>query len=437
MMAAPSAAATATAISSGPSSITPPSTLKQRIRLIHPSTLEKHNTESSLWVVLNGRVYDVTDFAPDHPGGDDLILQYAGKDMGNIMEDPSEHSHSDSAFELLEEYFIGKLASTAEEKQASGESHGNPAYILPANEGIIIDADYQPDDTDVSGDFKKHQFLDLNKPLIMQVWNAKFSKEFYMRQVHSPRHLKEPARLFGPWYLEMFTRTSWYVVPLIWLPIAAALFIRSAYQFSQWGADQITGSFGSAPAAAATAFVNMTKTSNTDYQDLFARSAQAGQSIASIKVASLALTLPCFVFGVFVWTILEYTMHRFLFHIDDWLPDRPFFLMLHFLLHGIHHYVPMDRLRLVMPPILFFALSYPFTQLAHAIFPAAVANGVISGAFFMYVGYDCTHYALHHQRLPEYVRKLKAKHLGHHYSNPDKFFGVTSRFWDWVFETDK
>ncbi|PWN36525.1 putative SCS7-required for hydroxylation of ceramide [Meira miltonrushii] len=413
-MAAPSAAATATAISSGPSSITPPSTLTQRIRLIHPSTLEKHNTESSLWVVMKGRVYDVTDFAPDHPGGDDLILQYAGKDMGNIMEDPSEHSHSDSAFELLEEYFIGKLASTAEEKQASGESHGNPAYILPANDGIIIDADYQPDDTDVSGDFKKHQFLDLNRPLIMQVWNAKFSKEFYMRQVHSPRHLKEPARLFGPWYLEMFTRTSWYVVPLIWLPIATALFIRTA-----------------------TAFVNMTKTSNVDYQDLLARSAQAGQSIASIKVASLALTLPCFVFGIFVWTILEYTMHRFLFHIDDWLPDRPFFLMLHFLLHGIHHYVPMDRLRLVMPPILFFALSYPFTQLAHAIFPAAVANGVISGAFVMYVGYDCIHYALHHQRLPEYVRKLKAKHLGHHYSNPDKFFGVTSRFWDWVFETDK
>jgi 4-hydroxysphinganine ceramide fatty acyl 2-hydroxylase len=34
-----------------------------------------------------------------------------------------------------------------------------------------------------------------------------------------------------------------------------------------------------------------------------------------------------------------------------------------------------------MPPILFSALSYPFTRLAYLLFPVAVANGVISGAF--------------------------------------------------------
>ena len=34
-----------------------------------------------------------------------------------------------------------------------------------------------------------------------------------------------------------------------------------------------------------------------------------------------------------------------------------------------------------MPPVLFFVLSYPLTQLAHVIFPAAIANGIISGAF--------------------------------------------------------
>ncbi|KAE8241389.1 hypothetical protein A4X03_0g8158 [Tilletia caries] len=36
---------------------------------------------------------------------------------------------------------------------------------------------------------------------------ATFSKDFYLAQVHSPRHFKDPARLFGQWYLEMFTRT--------------------------------------------------------------------------------------------------------------------------------------------------------------------------------------------------------------------------------------
>jgi hypothetical protein len=38
-----------------------------------------------------------------------------------------------------------------------------------------------------------------------------------------------------------------------------------------------------------------------------------------------------------IWTILEYVFHRFLFHIDEVLPDQPLFLTLHFLMHGIHH----------------------------------------------------------------------------------------------------
>lgn len=34
-----------------------------------------------------------------------------------------------------------------------------------------------------------------------------------------------------------------------------------------------------------------------------------------------------------------------------------------------------------MPPILFAALSFPFTQLAQFLFPGAVGNGIIAGAF--------------------------------------------------------
>lgn len=65
-----------------------------------------------------------------------------------------------------------------------------------------------------------------------------------------------------------------------------------------------------------------------------------------------------------------------------------------------------------MPPVLFTTLSLPFTRLAHKLFPAAVANGIIAGAFFFCkysttsrsassltilpppdVIYDCMHYA--------------------------------------------
>jgi sterol desaturase/sphingolipid hydroxylase (fatty acid hydroxylase superfamily) len=62
-----------------------------------------------------------------------------------------------------------------------------------------------------------------------------------------------------------------------------------------------------------------------------------------ITRAALAKTVACFLFGNLFWTIIEYLMHRFLFHLDELLPDRPLFFTLHFLLHGIHHYLPMDR----------------------------------------------------------------------------------------------
>lgn len=72
-----------------------------------------HKTAASCWVARKGKVYDVTGFVSDHPGGDDLILGYAGKDVEAIMEDASEHAHSNSAYEVLESYVIGRLGTAA------------------------------------------------------------------------------------------------------------------------------------------------------------------------------------------------------------------------------------------------------------------------------------------------------------------------------------
>lgn len=88
-----------------------------------------------------------------------------------------------------------------------------------------------------------------------------------------------------------------------------------------------------------------------------------------------------------------------------------------------------------MPPVLFAILSFPMLFLAHAVFPPAIANGVIAGSYTMYVGYDTIHYALHHTRLPSYLREQKRYHLEHHYKNYDLGFGVTSKIWDYVFNT--
>lgn len=42
--------------------------------------VQKHNNAESLWCIVKGQAYDLTDFAPEHPGGMKILLRYAGKD---------------------------------------------------------------------------------------------------------------------------------------------------------------------------------------------------------------------------------------------------------------------------------------------------------------------------------------------------------------------
>lgn len=361
----------------------------------------KHNTPKSLWIAYRGNIYDFTGFEDDHPGGPDLVLKYAGQDMGEAMADPEEHVHSGSAYEMMDEFKIGVL--------------GGAEKIV--SEDWVPDPDFHPEDTDTINDFKRSKFLDLDRPLLAQVWRANFSKEFYLEQVHQPRHVKESARLFGSDFLESFTRTAWYVIPMFWGPITMFLGYLSLLQFSN---SAITS------------------------RDLFAALASPASSISpfasgtplpTVTGGAIGAFIPCYVAGCIIWTLLEYTLHRFLFHVDYYLPDNGYFLTLHFLLHGIHHYLPMDKLRLVMPPTLFIVLQAPFTKLAHSLFPKSIANGIIAGAFTFYILYDVCHWLLHHSRLPSYLQSMKTYHLAHHYQNFDLGFGVTSKIWDYVFNT--
>ena len=51
--------------------------------------------------------------------------------------------------------------------------------------------------------------------------------------------------------------------------------------------------------------------------------------------------------GIGIWTLTEYWLHRLVFH---WEPDNAFGRRMHFIIHGIHHDHPNDKMRLVMPP---------------------------------------------------------------------------------------
>ncbi|KAJ7207091.1 oxidoreductase [Mycena pura] len=371
--------------------------MSKRVRIYTEEDVAVHRSASSCWLSRNGKVYNVTQFINDHPGGDDIILKHAGKDVTLAMAgkdgEGAQHEHSGAAYDMLAEYQVGKL--------------GTQENIV--RDDWEVTDDFHPENTDSAEDFQKNQFLDLSKPLIQQVWESNFSKSYYLQQIHQPRHLPESARLFGSPILEAATRTVWWVVPLFWGPIFSYLAVRSLVQFSI--APRVLPLFSVHPTIPL---------------------ALIHQALAP---ENLLKTGVCFLLGNFIWTILEYTLHRFLFHIDDLLPDRPIAILLHFSMHGVHHYLPMDRLRLVMPPVLFITLQAPFTWLAHKIFPTAIANGIIAGAFAFYILYDLMHYALHHTQLPPYLREQKRYHLAHHYKNFELGFGVTSKFWDIVFNT--
>jgi flavocytochrome c len=56
-----------------------------------PEEVAKHNKKDDIWVIVNGQVLDVTNFLPDHPGGEKAIILYAGRDATeefNMLHDP-------------------------------------------------------------------------------------------------------------------------------------------------------------------------------------------------------------------------------------------------------------------------------------------------------------------------------------------------------------
>ncbi|KAG6902769.1 hypothetical protein C0995_011917 [Termitomyces sp. Mi166 len=54
--------------------------------LISTSTVAQHASRGSCWIIVHSKVYDVTEFLDEHPGGSKIILKYAGKDATEAYE---------------------------------------------------------------------------------------------------------------------------------------------------------------------------------------------------------------------------------------------------------------------------------------------------------------------------------------------------------------
>ncbi len=136
--------------------------------------------------------------------------------------------------------------------------------------------------------------------------------------------------------------------------------------------------------------------------------------------------------GIFLWTLLEYIIHRFAFHYS---PKTEVGKKLHFLVHGIHHDYPRDSTRLVMPLLVSIPLALIFFFFFKWVFGIYYLNA-FSGLVLGYVAYDSIHYATHHFKMKSGILKyLKEYHLKHHYYGEDSAYGVSNPLWDYVFRT--
>jgi len=324
--------------------------------LFSAEEVSKHNTPGDAWVVIDGGVYDVSKFADEHPGGPEVLLEWAGKDATFPFRDLP---HSDNAASILAAFRIGDVCGEEEYEDFQDTLQTR----LKAGEGALAQHHREKYD------------IDLSKAIVPQIPKLGAKYNTWINEA-----IPGTIILFGPAWMEVFTRTKWWVVPLFWGPVIATLLALRVV----W--------FGLTPGA-----------------------------------------VSLFALGVFFWMFFEYSLHRFVYH---WVPPpNAVCNILHFLLHGAHHLIPMDGDRLVAPPLLAIALIIPLFP-SMLLTPWPVFTAFWPGFGCGYMAYDLTHYFIHHTHPTNaWARTVKSNHMKHHYKDHDKYYGVSTPFFDYVFGT--
>lgn len=80
--------------------------MSEEVKLYSLADVKSHNTNKSTWLVIHNNIYDVTAFLNEHPGGEEVLLEQAGKEATEAFEDVG---HSTDARELMAKYKVGEL----------------------------------------------------------------------------------------------------------------------------------------------------------------------------------------------------------------------------------------------------------------------------------------------------------------------------------------
>ncbi|WP_226390127.1 sterol desaturase family protein [Penaeicola halotolerans] len=154
----------------------------------------------------------------------------------------------------------------------------------------------------------------------------------------------------------------------------------------------------------------------------------------AVKLTDIGLGLGILIMlgGLLAFTLVEYVLHRFFFHME---PDSGVKDKIQYSIHGVHHDYPKDKDRLAMPPF----VSALYTAIFYFVFTflmGDLALYFLPGFLLGYAAYLFVHFAVHAFQPPKnFLKVLWVNHAVHHYKDPDAAFGVSSPLWDYIFGT--
>ncbi|XP_076183664.1 cytochrome b5 isoform X2 [Ptiloglossa arizonensis] len=89
-------------------------------KLYTTEEVSKHVSKNDVWIIINNGVYDLTSFLNTHPGGEEILLEHAGRDGTESFEDIG---HSSNARQMMEPLKIGEILEEEKTKETAYESN--------------------------------------------------------------------------------------------------------------------------------------------------------------------------------------------------------------------------------------------------------------------------------------------------------------------------
>lgn len=153
--------------------------------------------------------------------------------------------------------------------------------------------------------------------------------------------------------------------------------------------------------------------------------------IISGLIWKFGFSWPYFLAGLGLWSLVEYLLHRYIFHAIHF--KEPYKTMATEL-HLSHHKDPTIKELTLAPFFVTLFLSGIVFLILLIAFKIVSAVQILTGIYFGYAFYEWVHYGTHNLKANFFNKK---HHLAHHFKTPKYNFGVTSPLWDYVFGTKR